>query len=755
MPEPNALRPSTEPPSEDTLSGLADGPPSNPPPTLAVQQSRLLEMIATGAPLQATLLALTATATELDPDVRAGVLLADETAGTLERVYAAHLPASFIAAMRGAPVDDSRFSTCTDAARRGERIYCLDIANDAQWSPHWRQVCLAAGLRACLSTPVFDETGQPVGSFFLGLARGGHSWAHLLGLADFGTHLAGIAMARERASAAVQRVRRELEDELADTQRLQDISMRLLASGHDDSLYGEIVDAATAIMESDYASMQILRRGRGPAGQLQLLASKGFHAQAEAFWEWVTIDSHSTCGEALRTRRRVFVSDVRQCDFMAGTDDLATYLGLGIQAVQTTPLVSRRGHVIGMISTHWREPRQPCERDLRRFDLLARQAADLVDQRLAEQDLKEADRQKDQFLAQLAHELRNPLAPIRNIAEVLARQSARNPALQQPAAIISRQIDHFSRLIDDLLDVGRIGRGHLGLKKESTTLAAVLERALETSGAGARGQRVVLGLPEAPVALEGDPVRLAQVFGNLLVNASKYSEPGGRIWIDARLDGADYVQVCVRDEGIGIDRANLGSLFKLFYQAESSLERSRGGLGIGLFLVQRLVELHQGTVDVSSDGPGRGAEFRVRLPLRTAPPAPPAAAGQPAGLPPPARALRIVLADDNHDAARTLADILELDGHAVTLAADGEQALAEARRHRPDVLVLDIGMPKLDGYTVCRQLRQEPWGAQATIVAMSGYGASSDIAQSAQAGFDRHFTKPTDPGELLAYLASL
>ncbi|MBO9354418.1 response regulator [Bordetella petrii] len=752
LPQPDAepLQPAAAPPGPEVAISVQ-------PTALAVQQSRLLELIATGASLQDSLVALTATAAELDPDVRAGVLLAAPDGMVLEQLYTAHLPAAFAEAVLGTPIDDSHFGTCGTAVRQGARIYCADIDQDPQWSSQWRSQCLAAGLQACLSTPIFDAGGKAVGSFFMGLTRSGRNWTHLLALADFGARLAGIAIANARAAADAQRARRELEEELADTRRLQEIGMRLLASGHDDSLYSEIAEAAAAIMEAEYASMQILHRDRGCGGELHLLASKGFPPEAKIFWEWVTVQSHSTCGEALRTRARVFVSDVRECGFMACTDDLATYRGMGILAVQTTPLISRRGHVIGMISTHWREPRQPCEHELRHLDLLARQAADLVDQRLIEQDLKEADRQKDQFLAQLAHELRNPLAPIRNIAELLGRKSAQDPTLREPGAVILRQIDHFSRLIDDLLDVGRIGHGHLGLKKESTTLTTVLQHAMETSASpvNAKGQQVVLGLPAAPVPLEGDPVRLAQVFANLIINGSKYSEPGGRIIIEAELDHPGHVMVRVRDQGIGIDRKDLGSLFKLFYQVEQSLEHSRGGLGIGLFLVQRLVELHEGTVEVFSEGLGHGAEFRVRLPLRESLTGTSGNTADMADKPPAGRGLNVLLADDNQDAAQTLAAILELDGHRVILAADGEDALAAARLHRPDVAILDIGMPKLDGYTVCTRLRGEPWAGSLKIIAMSGYGASSDIARSAQTGFDRHFTKPADLNELLGFLASL
>jgi len=723
---------------------------------LRVKQNRLLEMITAGAPLEDCLIALTEVACELHPAARAGVVLAAADGRTVEHVYAAHLPPEFTQAFHGVAIDDGTAGTCCAALHTGTQMICNDIERDPRWSPSWRRLCLSAGLRACLSTPVFDNLGRSIATFFIGFPTAGEPDERSRHLADFGAHLASVAIASKRVTDELVRARQELEEELADTRLLQDISMRLLASGDADSLYREIVDAAATIMQSQFASMQALMDD----GRLKLLASLGFDACADEFWKWVTLDSKSTCGEALRTRRRVFVSDLEQCGFMAGSDDLATYRHLGIRAVQTTPLVSRKGQVIGMISTHWHTPREVSEHDLRLFDILVRQAADLVDQRMVEETLKDISRQKDLFLAQLAHELRNPLAPIRNVAGLLKQKYEADPTVKASAEIILRQTGHFARLVDDLLDVSRIEQGRFGLKLEPATLDGIIRHAVETCRPliDARGQHLDISIPEEPVALEADPVRLAQVFANLLTNASKYSDADGRITLRVEryedAGGGARVAVRIRDTGIGLAADDIRRLFQLFYQADRSLENSRGGLGVGLFLVRRLVELHHGTVEAQSPGVGQGAEFIVRLPVTT-PRTDTGPVAADTAQEAPARRLRILLADDNDDAAESMAEILKLHGHEVAIARDGEQALAQAESWRPDVLLLDIGMPRLSGYAVCERIRREPWGGDTTAIAMSGYGGSADVARSMEAGFDHHFTKPADPLELLRYLATV
>jgi CheY-like chemotaxis protein len=328
------------------------------------------------------------------------------------------------------------------------------------------------------------------------------------------------------------------------------------------------------------------------------------------------------------------------------------------------------------------------------------------------------------------------------------------PDLQDARDIIERQVRHLARLVDDLLDVSRITRGRITLQKERLALGVVLTNAVESSRPviEAAGHHLTVELPPEPLHVEGDLTRLAQVFGNLLVNAAKYTDRGGRIWLTARREGSDVV-VSVRDTGIGIPADHLPRLFEMFSQVAPALERSQGGLGIGLALVKGLVELHAGSVTARSDGPGHGSEFIVRLPMVIAPaargPQPAAAAvDAPAG-----SRRRILIVDDNVDAARSLGMMLSLQGNEVRLAHDGLEAVEAAAKFRPEVALLDIGMPRLNGYEAAQRIRAEPWGKDMVLVALTGWGQEDDRRRSREAGFDHHLVKPVEPGELARVLA--
>jgi PAS domain S-box-containing protein len=367
-------------------------------------------------------------------------------------------------------------------------------------------------------------------------------------------------------------------------------------------------------------------------------------------------------------------------------------------------------------------------------------------------ELAEADRRKDEFLAILAHELRNPLAPIRNGLLLLQRDpdpARRNEVLP----LMERQLGHIVRLVGDLIDVSRVTRGELQLRRQPTELATVIAHAVETCRPviDRRGHQLSVTLPDEPVWLDADLTRLAQVFANLLHNAAKYTEPGGRIRLAARREGSDAV-VVVRDTGIGISQDMLGRIFDLFSQADRSPERSGGGLGIGLSLVRRLVELHGGSVRAASDGPGRGSEFEVRLPIRLS------ELVQPSSESDTMRAgtsRRILIVDDNQDAATSLARILELLGHETRVAFDGVEALEAAEAFEPDVAILDIGMPGLNGYDVCRRMRERPWASATSFIALTGWGQEQDKRRASEAGFAFHLVKPVDSGELDRLLAGM
>jgi len=380
-----------------------------------------------------------------------------------------------------------------------------------------------------------------------------------------------------------------------------------------------------------------------------------------------------------------------------------------------------------------------------------------VEQRLRESEeaLRLADRRKDEFLALLAHELRNPLAPIR-YALAANKKPGRTPEqCRQAEEIIERQVMHMSRLLDDMLDISRITRGALELKKTRTELTSLIGGAIETARPilDEKHHTLALDLPSEPVQLEADVVRLTQVFSNLLINAAKYTDAGGRIQLRARPQGNE-VLVSVSDNGIGIPADMLPRVFDMFFQSHAAVARAEGGLGVGLSLVRGLVRLHGGSVEARSDGPGRGSEFVVRLPW---------GAGTQNVVDTEAEAeqisadagLKILVVDDNRDAADTCAMLLEASGHHVQTAYTGRQALELARTFRPHALLLDIGLPDVDGYQLARQVRSTPWGRSAVLVAVTGWGQEEDRQRAVAAGFDQHLVKPISAETVETLLHSL
>jgi PAS domain S-box-containing protein len=388
--------------------------------------------------------------------------------------------------------------------------------------------------------------------------------------------------------------------------------------------------------------------------------------------------------------------------------------------------------------------------DLAFAEELCRRAAIAIENVQLYADLRKADRLKDEFLAMLAHELRNPLAPLRNALHIMKQPGTHEAVIGQCREMADRQVQHMARLLDDLLDVSRVSRGKIELRKESVDMAAVLHATVEGVRPlmEGRGHQFTMALPSEPLQVEGDPTRLEQVLTNLLNNAAKYTDPGGRIWLLASRDGAEIV-LRVRDTGIGIDPEMLPRIFDLFVQAERRLDRSQGGVGIGLTLVRKLVELHGGSVEAYSAGLGWGSEFVVRLPALAAEPQ--SRQTEAGGGTAPASALarhRVLAVDDNVDAADSLAMLLRLAGHEVRVAYDGPTALLIAQTFQPQVIFLDIGMPCMDGYDVARRLREDPELKPAVLVAMTGWGQEEDRRRSLQAGFDHHLVKPVEMEEL-------
>jgi CheY-like chemotaxis protein len=357
-------------------------------------------------------------------------------------------------------------------------------------------------------------------------------------------------------------------------------------------------------------------------------------------------------------------------------------------------------------------------------------------------------------LATLSHELRNPLAPIRNALHIIRLARNDGSVIEEARTMMERQLAQMVRLIDDLLDVSRITRGKLELRKERVELAKIINDAVETARPLIEelGHRLIIELPEEPVFFDADPVRLAQVFSNLLNNAAKYMDAGGRIWLSAERHGGE-VTVMVRDTGMGIPPEAMPTIFDMFSQVDQSLERSRGGLGIGLTLVKRLVEMHGGRVEAQSDGFGSGSVFRARLPvvsseveihaLKHAEPAVNRAK------------FRILVVDDNKDAAESIGMMLRLRGDELRTVHDGRHAVEEAAAFRPEIILLDIGMPHINGYEIARRVRQQWWGKDVILIALTGWGQDEDKERASRAGFDYHFTKPVNPSDLERLLGNL
>jgi PAS domain S-box-containing protein len=380
---------------------------------------------------------------------------------------------------------------------------------------------------------------------------------------------------------------------------------------------------------------------------------------------------------------------------------------------------------------------------------------DMTTRRRLEEELREhaaeladADRRKDEFLAMLAHELRNPLTPLSLSLRLLRFDG---PERERSLDIAERQVKHLVRLVDDLLDVSRITRGKITLRRDPVLLGEVFDRALELSRplVESRGHALRVSLPAETLRIDGDAVRLTQVFANLLDNAAKYTPASGTIWLTAER-AADHVVVRVRDTGVGLGSDLVPRIFDLFVQGDSSLDRSHGGLGIGLTVVRRLVELHGGRVEARSGGAGKGSEFVVHLPAGPSTPCEAVAPGDAAHT---LRPLRILIVEDHEDAADSLATTLGLLGHEARIALDGPRALALIETFAPEVVISDLGLPGMDGFELCRQLRERPGLGQVLLIALSGYGRDEDRSRALDAGFDHHLVKPPDMNQLLTLLA--
>jgi PAS domain S-box-containing protein len=578
-------------------------------------------------------------------------------------------------------------------------------------------------------TPTFNKTGVPDG------------WvAVVLDITD-----------RKRMEEALRQSEQRLAAELEAMTRLHALSTRLFSADKLSTALDDVLANAIVTSGADFGNIQLYNP---EIRALEILAQRGFRPDFLDHFRTVRVDEGSACAQAMQSGKRIIIEDVELDPVYVPHRQVAA--AAGYRAVQSTPLKSSRdGNILGMLSTHFRQPQQVSERNQRLLDLYARHAADLIERFRFEQALAEADRRKDEFLATLAHELRNPLAPIRNALQLLKIAGSNPEISRQAREIMERQVQQMVRLVDDLLDLSRITRSKIELRRERVGLAAVMQSAVETSRPliEAAGHRLSLTLPATPVYVDADVIRLAQVFSNLLNNAAKFTQRGGQIWLTAEREGSDAV-VTVRDNGMGIPAPMLPRIFDMFTQVERSPERSPGGLGIGLTLVKRLVELHGGSIEARSAGHGQGSEFSVRLPVVFVPATDDALAGDPE-----AQAIRtkhrILVVDDNKDAATSMDMVLRIMGNEVQVAHDGLEAVDRAATFKPNVVLLDIGMPKLNGYDAARRIRQLTNGKDMVLVALTGWGQDEDKRRATEAGFDHHLTKPVDPAALEQLLAGV
>lgn len=535
-------------------------------------------------------------------------------------------------------------------------------------------------------------------------------------------------------------------DDFTATARLQRLSTQLVRSGELNSLLHEILSAAADLSGTDKGNIQLYNPS---TRSLRIVVHQGLGRRlVEHFADhgWA-----ATCDAAAEKNARVIVEDVAQETAFQGTVELAIVLEDGIRAIQSTPLVTREGRLLGMLNNHYRVPGRPSDRVLGYIDVLARMAADLIERSQAEAALRDADRRKDEFLATLAHELRGPLAPLRNTLEILKRVRNGDPLVRQAHDTMERQLRQLTRLVDDLMDVSRITHNKIELRKEKLDLASIVHQAVEACQplATSANLRVRVHAPAEPIYVRADPIRLAQVFGNLLNNACKYTPADGDVSVDIRREGGEVV-VSISDTGVGIPPDQLDCVFELFTQIDLPFERTLGGLGIGLTLVKQLVEMHGGTVTAHSEGVQRGAEFIVRLPIledrrveaRTVSSKQPTASAQ-----------RILIVDDNADTVDSLARLLTLSGNETQTAHDGVEAMQVADSFRPNIVLLDIGLPKFSGLDVCRRIREQPWGRAMVMVAMTGLSRDEDRQRSKDAGFNHHLVKPVEYDALLSVLA--
>lgn len=655
---------------------------------LAAGQRRILEKVATGTALNETLDELMHLLESQEPGVRCALLIVNEEGTHFLRGSGPSLPEEYHGALDGTAIAPPYIGCCGEAAHRSEAITIADVAADTRYAPRWRELLSACGIQAAHSTPVRGTRGRVLGSLAIYYDRPRESHPANPQLIEIGTHLAAIAIERDRVGSALRHSREQLQAIVNDSPNgiyLVDEDMHICeVNPIARSVFGEMPDLI----------------GRDLDEVMHILWSKHYADELVAIFR-----------QTLETGEPYYAPERIEERLDRGVIEFYEW------QVHRVPMPNGRHGVV----CYFR---------------------DISTQVHARRALEEADRQKDEFLAMLAHELRNPLAPISNASELLARTVATTDARTGAAvAVIQRQVAQLTRLVDDLLDISRITQGRIQLEKRSVELSTVVTQALETVDPMLRAKhhRVSISADYKPVFVLGDFTRLVQCVGNILTNAAKYTDPHGEIRVQTRTDGESAV-IEVTDNGAGISSQLLPHVFDLFVQSARTLDRAQGGLGIGLALVKRLVQMHGGKVSARSTGEGQGATFEIRLPRVAAISSSPEQRGQETDT----QRRRVLIVDDNVDAAHSLAQLLRLEGHEVEVAYAAKEALERLSSSKPEVALLDLGLPKMDGYELAGRIRAMPVHANIRLVAVSGYGLADDRARARLAGFDDHLVKPVE-----------
>jgi PAS domain S-box-containing protein len=672
----------------------------------------------------------------------------------VERDYA-----SGVEALAGDYAIDSFGPKLLAAYRAGHTVVVADVEADSNLSTAQRSAYRAIEIGSYIGIPLVKN-----GEFVAGLA------VHMFKPRQWTENDVALAEeVAERTWAAVDRARAEaaVAADLKDTKLLRDLSARLVSETDSQVLYDEILVTAVALMQADAGSFQILD---DETQELLLLATQSFSPTMSEQLSRVNTLSNTSCGIALMTQKRSIVDfDVSEHDDPNGHRRL--YVEAGLLSAQSTPLMSRSGKLIGLVSTHWRKHHRPTERELRFLDLLARQAADLIEQQqtatereqllareqAAREEAQNANRIKDEFLAVLSHELRSPLSPILGWAKLLQNGVLDTAKTQHALETIERNAHLQAELIEDLLDVSRILQGKLNLNVTSVNLVGVIRAAMETVQLAAKAKSIKVKTSFAPDVglVAGDATRLQQVIWNLLSNAIKFTPSGGHVSVQLeRLNSRAYI--CVSDTGQGIAPEFLPYVFDYFRQSDATTTRKFGGLGLGLAIVRHLVELHGGTVGVKSPGVGMGATFTIKLPLMSHQ-LTPEPEMQPSCPPLNLNSLKILVVEDDESTREFVNFLLNLHGATVTAVALASEALAVLPQFHPDVLLSDIGMPEMDGYTLMRQVRALPpcSGGNVPAIALTAYAGDFNQQRALQAGFQQHVAKPIEPERLIQVISSL